>query len=378
MKKLLIKCSDERNRMFSIITTIAEASGKKIVMKEAVYPEGAAHLKDMQRFGKMLNDTYAPVKVCPAVLRDGILYFDFIKGESLEERYLEAFKAEDRDTFRRLLLQHKEILTSNKKNRIEFTDSCSFRDWFGDSAPYMGQAGFAVSNFDAIAGNIIFTGEDTVFIDYEWVMDFPMPQDLVIFHCIRDIYYHIPNLEDFFPLTDAAKFLGIETDPEILQKSYEHFFNYVISEKDGRSFAAIKRAALKNCVQADSILKDNEQLGKELKRVTEEWKSSAETASFTGRMWQQTDQALNEIQRKNQQLVKKLGEHEADLKRQEETLNDRYNHLKIDTDRAYADLMAEYQKLNQDRDIWKSRYEEVISTKSYRAAQKARKVFRKK
>ena len=90
MKKILVKCSDERSRRYSVITTIIEEGDEKHVLKEPVYPEGEKHIRELASFRDVLSAAYPQIIPCPVRIEDGKAVFDFIKGESLEKRYNEA------------------------------------------------------------------------------------------------------------------------------------------------------------------------------------------------------------------------------------------------------------------------------------------------
>ncbi|MBQ0058782.1 MAG: hypothetical protein KBS83_02305 [Lachnospiraceae bacterium] len=332
MKKLMIKCSDERNRRFSIITTIAEDQGKKMVLKEAVYPQGQDHLKHTANMQYAIDDTYSLVKACPVKYDGKKLVFDYLEGKTLESQYAKALKNNDKEGFKALLKEHKTYLEASDDNDCIFESTDGFHRFFGSGAPYQGKPAYKKANYDAIAGNIMLTDQGAYFIDYEWMMDFPMPKDMVLYHCIRDLYYHYDKLEDFFPLADALKEIGITTDTALLQESYEYFWNYCMCEEDGTNYAVSKiywRAATRSMKE---IIDENVW-------IHQEWGHSAD-------MWKETSDELFKMQGKL-----------------------------IDEQAKVTHLEEEYQKLNDDRDYWKSQLIYVTSARSYRAVQKLKKVL---
>ncbi len=252
-----IKFSDERNKKYSIRTSIYEENGIKKVRKEAIWPEGTQHIRDMLRFHDLLNRYYPSMKACPIRPAGNAVEFDFISGTSLEDRYRDAVAKEDRKKFEELLKEHAKIACGGEENRCTFHVSKEFERDFGNAAPYEGQKGLVLSNYDAIAGNVIFTeDEGTFFIDYEWVLEYPMPAELVIFHCIRDLYYHIEGLEEFYPLADALKLLDIQTDETILQESYLKYWHSIIRDGESYGYADRKAVALKNVRSRKKVLDD--------------------------------------------------------------------------------------------------------------------------
>jgi hypothetical protein len=113
-------------------------------------------------------------------------------------------------------------------------------------------------------------------------MDFSMPKDLVIYHCVRDFYYHNDHVEEFYPLEKAMRYLEIGTDLDLLQKSYEYFFGRVLKDPDGRSFGLAKAGARRSRIGIGEL---------------RDGKARAdESAEFAHKMWKQCSAAIFELQ----------------------------------------------------------------------------------
>ena len=242
----IIKYSDERNRRYSIKTTVVSNSTEAYVVKECVFPDGKGHIKAMYENQEKLKIYYPNVKVCNGVMDgDDKIKFDFICGDSLENRYIAAVNNQDKAEFERLLQLHKAIILGSEDNQCEFCVNDDFERIFGSGQVYVGIDGLKYSNFDAIPSNIIFQEDNPTFIDYEWVMDFVMPLDLVIYNCIDNLYLKNKMVEDFYAKEDALKYLRVQSDINDLKNSYASFFNYIITDSDGRSYANDKISCLK-------------------------------------------------------------------------------------------------------------------------------------
>ena len=371
MRKLFIKCSDERSRRFSIITTIAQTDGGKRVFKEACYEEGREHLRRISSYAEILEKAYAPAKACPVEYDGEKLTFAYLTGESLEQMLREAVRNGDAAYVKDLFIRQKSILTACPDNETEFVPSDEFERVFGAAEPYVGLPGFKVSNFDGIAGNIIFEGDDVYFIDYEWVMTFVVPKDLVLYHCLRDAYYHIAGLGELLPLKSALKILGIKTDMHVMQRSYEHFFEYVITEPDGTSCAVAKQSSLKEHT--------------ELKDLRKPAIPSGNMGGTAYDMWRECDRAVAVLQGRIGKLEKELADEKAKYARLDYEWFRRYDEVRKElvTNRdAYAAEKAHmeysYKAMETDRDTWKRMFEDVTGSKSYKALQTVKGIGRKK
>lgn len=337
MKQGFLKFSDERNKRFSIRTHICSGDSTKTVYKYPVFAEGMEHLQHMYDSQTMLKKYYPDVEICKAWKMNDKLEFEFVEGELLLDCYVKAVKNGNMDEYERLLDFHKEIICGCDENQCDFEGSDAFTLWFGNADAYKGKKGMVYSNFDAIAGNIVLRNEKPVFIDYEWTMDFIMPQDLVVYHCMYDAYLHHPEFEEFYPVCKAMEHLGIAVEREKLEENYQHFFNYVISDEEGRSYGRDKYSCLKNAFRTDYILEEwekcaaqwkaaaqaNEQLDAELAHAREEWQKCAKE-------WENAVHANAELDGELKRLCEECTR-SADMVRtmsaQKDALQEQYNML---------------------------------------------------
>lgn len=360
MRKILVKFSDERNRKYSIRTVILEdeRTGERSVVKEPVFPEGQVHMENIKRYEGILAQAYPDVDICPVELtEEGSLRFAYIQGVSLEKKYVSCMERGDRQGMEVLLEQHKKIVLGGEKNRCVFRMSPEFQDIFGLSSWAGSEDGLCVSNFDAIPGNVIFQGETPVFIDYEWVFTFPLPQELAIFHCVRDLYLHKERMESFYPLAEAMKYLGVKEELEVLQKAYEEFFHYVIYEEDGSSFAMGKSIHAKG--QIDTA-KELESLRQSLDFAEKNWKEVSESLAFAEKNWRETSQA-NAVMA---QTINRL-QQAWDAEKQNHQLH-------------AQQLENAVQEQAKQSETWRIAYETVINSRTWRTAEKMKHLVKRK
>ena len=357
MKKLIMKCADERKRAFAMITSVWEDEGRRFVEKCAVHKEGRRHLENIMRYRTLLDEIYPGVRVCPAKLTESGLVFDYIEGSSLEDRYRLAASQGDRDALTLYMKNHAELLDSVSGSTIPFEETESFREWFGDGSDYEEKPAYRAANFDATASNIILQEGEPVFIDYEWVTEFPVPRDLVVYHAIRDSYYHIPELESLLPLAEAMTLVGVETEQEILQRSYEHFFfSYVYGSDSDAGLSVltdrkkIEYLANERTVLAERMWKENERAvlvqRSEIDRLTRELEEARKKYADLDQSWfwrwDETRGALQKFREEN------------------------------------AALRESLRLMEQDRDTWKSNFETVTNSRSYKDMMKLKGILGRK
>lgn len=228
-KVIYTKYSMERADEFKIGTSIfRDNHGEKWVKKYARHIKARTHIESL--FYKYLKlKTYykeAAMEIVPCEVCDTKAFFRFVKGESLEsilDKYVEnrdvkGFLVEI-DNYRRIITENIEL------DSFQVCDE--FIQVFGRDHPREGKKAFKISNIDLIFTNIIIENGDWKLIDYEWVFDFSVPVDYVVYRAVKNYIEMSVNrkcLVDF----NIYSFLDIsETDRNLYDCMDQHFQKYV-------------------------------------------------------------------------------------------------------------------------------------------------------
>lgn len=195
MKEVLyVKYANERDAKFSIRTEIIEDDGEKYVVKTPMTAAAVSHVDKMLDTYKKLSLIYqkAGYEMAHCRKQEQGLRFEYIPGETLEDKW-DGLLTEGK-----ILSVEKEILEFAEEIRrmfgtAEFHASDQFCRIFGNVDLPQGMLCAEVSNIDMLAGNIILGASGKFVIDYEWVFDFPVPVDFIIY---RMVHYYIAVGED--------------------------------------------------------------------------------------------------------------------------------------------------------------------------------------
>lgn len=299
-----MKFCDDRKKNYCLKTTIWKDKEKKYVTKEALFTEGIVFLEDIANYADVLKSFYSKVTVCPVKLKDNILFFDYISGHDLESLYLEAMVNNDKERFTKLLNYHVSIIEGDESNRCEFISDDYFKEYFGNGDFFDGELALKISNYDATASNIIIKKNEAVFIDYEWVFEKPIPRNIVVYHCIRELYEHNSGLEKFFPFKDALEIVNCIKSIDLLENAYWQFFEYVNGSTMEMTFSKKKVNCLKRTENIEDFKQHKRVLEAELiKSINENTKISV--------YWQECSQANAKLSSELQnykELVEKQNE----------------------------------------------------------------------
>lgn len=235
MNTIYTKYTDYRRPRFRIMTSIVEDDGSRSVIKRtAPGGEAGAHLARMVKNAVTLQNLYQDrLKVCPCTQKGRKVVFPFVEGTSYLEHLREAARTGGRTAFLDLLQGYVDFLEGPPENHIPFQETEAFREIFGSYPELAGVPALALSNLDASPDNII---EDAAgnwnLIDYEWVFDFPIPRDLIIFR-----HLHFLTAERGFALfseltlEELLKIFNVRADLDLLLTLHAAFQRYVCVEK---------------------------------------------------------------------------------------------------------------------------------------------------
>lgn len=248
MKKLLyIKANLERVPKLRIVTKIIQKNKNILVCKKSFDNLSLKHLKKIrnneiiwQRYIKNIG------KVLKSKIKGDHLYYKYIKKDTLDKKISNALLAKD---FNKATLYFKKgIDLINKIPNFKIKTHPKINDYlsiFG-LKPNLKCAFFKTSNIDITSENLIFSKKTIYFLDCEWVFDFPIEKDYIIFRYLISI---LPKNQPLFSTFKSLIFSeygykGFYIPDSWLQYSYptkaskkriiyfskkeKHFQNYVL------------------------------------------------------------------------------------------------------------------------------------------------------
>lgn len=181
------KVSCERAEKHQACTIICDTENGRIVKKVPAIGAAQAHIKNIEKFSEKLKQQCfgMPVDICECAFENGEINFPFVEGPTLRELIDKAVAECDEDKLLSLVEMLRKTVFYFSAGRT-FTKSFKFITYFGNLDMPADLNSAAVSNIDLIADNIIVGPKNTI-IDYEWVLDFPVPLEFIVF---RSLYHN--------------------------------------------------------------------------------------------------------------------------------------------------------------------------------------------
>lgn len=214
MEVLYARYSRDRHTQFQMKTIIYSEFGMKKVMKQAINASGAPHLKRIMQNYIELEAHYKSDVLLKPTYKENKIVFDFIDGKSLDELLLEAALKKKKNEFIFYINLYKNFINEvAMENYSEFCNTDKFICFFKKEYPIEGLKAFITPNIDLNLDNIIrMTNGDFKVLDYEWVLDFPVPLEFVAFRAINTFYYaHYSALINFVEISELFELFGIDS-----------------------------------------------------------------------------------------------------------------------------------------------------------------------
>lgn len=199
------KYNRQRAPEYQISTKIVRMQdGTRYVKKEALRPEAVAHIGYLSDNRRRMIDILEQKKErdifpCPIEIlsnENGCAVFPYIEGQSLAKEV--NVQLGRRDAFLAAMHQAVESIyggyLKEPECMLDFQMTPEFEKVFGayadeeDRKTLSAMKALPVSNIDSILSNFVRLSDGSlVCLDYEWVFDFPIPIDYLIY---RTVYYY--------------------------------------------------------------------------------------------------------------------------------------------------------------------------------------------
>lgn len=186
-KVIFAKFSKERKEEYQIMTQVLEQEpGDRSVLKKAVTPQAAGHIRRMADSCQTLSEAYASneeVAICPCrLINSDTVEFTYVEGESMEERLERHIREQEWEKLLEDIRLLEKIITG-VKGAGDFKPTPDFAAIFGDIELPEGMRSGTFSNVDIIPTNLIFK-DKCYMIDYEWCFPFPIPFSFTLYRAL--------------------------------------------------------------------------------------------------------------------------------------------------------------------------------------------------
>lgn len=273
-----VKYNKLRKPQFQIRTAICldTDTGRRYVEKEAMRECGRAHIAAFPRHCQAINDCFRNVEALKPEMDNGVMRYAYLEGTSFDELLSKRLQKEA-DPAAAVAEAMELIFAVKPGGLVPFQVTPEFMDIFGqDAADRLLELtdepqSYAVSNMDMIFENIMVSGDKYYCLDYEWVLDFPVPAQFIQY---RNLHYFYRKFGGFLsahcPRREFLERLGIGRELADLFAGMEvSFQEYVHGRKE--EYAYTKRYE-KQVKTFQELTEDQERSRQQLEHQIEDLK----------------------------------------------------------------------------------------------------------
>ena len=193
-----IKINAERQMRFRTITYIYSKMGATRVFKK---PLNAFSLNHIRKMHEMSKHSFGKIKFLESSFENNEFSYPYVEHESFEKVLMNTIINRDFEGFFALLEKYYDALFGDSFKSDEYctpeflnifkvkSDKCfSCQD---------------ITNIDVIFSNLFLIDDEFVCIDYEWVLDFPVPLEYIFYRVIHHHHVVNPVFRDFISVEEV-------------------------------------------------------------------------------------------------------------------------------------------------------------------------------
>ncbi|MBP1991148.1 glycosyltransferase [Paenibacillus eucommiae] len=234
MNVLFAKYNRERLPQYQIETAIISSDNGLIARKKALTPVSIAHINQIYINYSLLRETYPTLNLSEAKLEGDSLFLSYITGSYYDNLVIESIINEDRTSLHALLDLFVAFLDRLSVKKDIFISDEAFEKVFATSLSLQETKVLNIANIDLTFDNLVYDADHSiVVIDYEWVFEFAIPAEFILFRSINELnakYYDYLNGE--FSIEFIFEYVGITKEKVELYNNLEQGFQkYVFGEE---------------------------------------------------------------------------------------------------------------------------------------------------
>ena len=221
------KVNTDRHEKFRIKTEIWEnCQGERVVRKEALTKSAQRHIEQLKYNSKITNQLYYNLQDISE--SNAYLEYEYLKNDNLNAEVYKYVESKNALGIKSVLEQ---VFSTFFCDAVIIEDVYKeeFVDVFGKQTRMKAYKCVKPANIDLILDNIYRIDNKYCVIDCEWVFDFDIPVQFIIWRTINELYNKYPELYGFLDRTTVHEWFDIDKEDEQVFLSWAiHFANVYV------------------------------------------------------------------------------------------------------------------------------------------------------
>lgn len=246
---LYAKLNRDRAEEFAISTRIERVGGSLQVTKSALTEKAKGHLERMHKAecgktgaetdqAKAYESRSESIRLLAGNYRPGSITYPYLTGNSLGYEAALAIQARQPGKVRELVRWVYDSCIEGSRGGQEKAPA-KFAAVFGAQMEGKEYTCVCPANIDLILDNIFRDGEAMFVIDGEWIFDFPVPAEFIIWRTINEIYTNAPWFEEQYAKGEFLKEYGIGKEEDARFWQWASYFEREYVKANGLRVYAV-------------------------------------------------------------------------------------------------------------------------------------------
>lgn len=180
------KYSKMRKKEYRIVTGIRERADGKYIIKRALTEEAEKHIQQLKVNEELWVGTLKKLQYVSGKIINGNYETPYIEGVDADT-YLYQWRNDERTFEENIKQLIEQYLMPDASEIIPFKITDKFKEVFGEIVPDKADS-LRVTNIDLTFSNLKLVGDKIVNFDYEWVFDFEIPYEYVLWRAVWQLY----------------------------------------------------------------------------------------------------------------------------------------------------------------------------------------------
>lgn len=231
------QCYEKYNRIrkeeYRIKTEISEKCGEKYVRKTALNKMAAKHVSDLKKNEEKWKGYFPNIRGTKGSWKDEEYFSPYIDGTDLDVIFY-GYRNDLNLFIERYCYYAENFLKPLASDLVPFSASDEFITVFGKSYPF-NRKSLKYTNVDLIFSNLKLTSDGQLYcFDYEWVFDFLIPYEYVIWRSASQLYKkYMIYLKNRISKSDFFSEIGLLKENCVIYERMENnFHTYVYGNED--------------------------------------------------------------------------------------------------------------------------------------------------
>lgn len=226
-KIVYAKYNRSRRKKYRISTIVYKEDGKYYVRKKALNPEAEKHILGLQEKEEKFSGSKGKLHVVKGEIRGKEYQTEYIAGMDID-LYLFNLRHMKEKLVEEICKIITDYLIPDEAELMDFQLTDEFRDVFGSIVPEHCKS-LKVTNVDTIFSNLRLCDDKMYCFDNEWVFDFPIPYEYVIWRVLLDFYEkYLAYLKSYISWPDFIHCFGISNENDGIYRKMDICFNHYV------------------------------------------------------------------------------------------------------------------------------------------------------